>query len=133
MHVIPVHVACQFCGTEVVDGWVSLCSTVWGNVGDASLVWEPAEVRVTKRPWRDIGRWGLVTLLAGRLLRRSERAATLCPECGVVVIEPFPVADEEHPEASLTSRTVRPRTTPRAARKAGRRRRGTRSRVRDGW
>jgi hypothetical protein len=50
-----------------------------------------------ERRWRDVGRRGFVTLLHGRIFRRSERAATLCRECGAVVIEPLPVGDESDP------------------------------------
>jgi Domain of unknown function (DUF6487) len=79
---------CRFCGAEMANGWLALHGAFPLTAWDVGLTWEPAEIRTMKRRWRDIGKRGWVTLLTGRLLRRQERAAALCPQCGAVVIEP---------------------------------------------
>ena len=88
---------CRFCGAETADGWVALYGGFPMNAWHVDLIWEPAEIRTVKRRWRDIGRRGWVTLLGGRLFRRRERAAALCPRCGAVVIDPeIPVEGQQH-------------------------------------
>jgi diphthamide synthase (EF-2-diphthine--ammonia ligase) len=79
---------CLFCGAEMADGWVAVSGALPMGAWDAQLLWEPAEVRTMKRRWRDVGKRGAELVLAGRILRRNERAAALCHECGAVVIEP---------------------------------------------
>jgi hypothetical protein len=79
---------CRFCGAEMANGWVAVRGLGPLSAWDVALEWEPAEIRTMKRRWRDLGKRGRVTLLAGRFIRRSERAAALCYECGAVVIEP---------------------------------------------
>lgn len=87
--VTPGSMDCGFCGAEVASGWVAVRGAFPLDAMDVALTWEPAEIRTMKRRWRDIGRRGTVTLLTGRLLRRRERRAALCRECGAVVIDPM--------------------------------------------
>jgi hypothetical protein len=60
------------------------------SVADARAEYDDCRFcgRGPRRPWRDIGRRGTVTLLSGRLIVRRERAAALGPECGAVEIDP---------------------------------------------
>jgi hypothetical protein len=87
-------------------GWVALHGVFPMTAWDVGLTWEPAEIRTMKRRWRDVGRRGWVTLLSGRLFRRRERAAALCPRCGAVVIDPenSPVeGQQDHAPGSPTT------------------------------
>jgi hypothetical protein len=79
---------CLFCGSEMAPGWVAVKGVFPLQAWDTALIWEPAEIRTTKRRWRDIGRRGWVPLLTGRLVRRRERGAYLCHVCGAVMIDP---------------------------------------------
>jgi len=96
---------CWFCGAEMANGWVTLHGMFPLTAWDVGLTWEPAEIRTMKRRWRDIGKRGWVTLLTGRLFRREERAAALCPQCGAVVFDPqIPVEGQQDrvPGSSMT-------------------------------
>jgi hypothetical protein len=79
---------CWFCGAEMEPGWAAVTGALPMGALDAMLTWEPADVRMMKRRWRDIGKRGTVGLLGGRMFRRPERAAALCRECGAVLFDP---------------------------------------------
>jgi hypothetical protein len=68
---------CRLCRAEMANGWVTVRSLVPLSLSESALQWEPAELRTTKRRWRHFGKDGAVTLLAGRFLRRRERASDL--------------------------------------------------------
>ena len=92
---------CRFCGAEMFNGWVALRGMVPLAAWDITLTWEPDEIRTMKRRWRDIGKRGWVILLTGRLIRRQERAAALCPECGAVVFDPeIPLEQQDRVQGS---------------------------------
>jgi hypothetical protein len=95
-HVMLWAMDCWFCGAEMANGWVAVSGALPLGAWDAQLTGEPAEIRTMNRRWCDIGKRGAVILLAGRLLRRRERAAALCHECGAVVIDPtVPVGEAQ--------------------------------------
>jgi hypothetical protein len=78
----------------MAKGWVAVQGLLPFTAGDVSLIWEPAEIRTRKRRWRDIGKRGWVPVLDGRRLRRRERGAALCHQCGALVIDPVTPVDE---------------------------------------
>jgi hypothetical protein len=84
---ILVHVDCPLCGAVMASGLVAVRGAIPLTAWDVHLEWEPDEARTVKRRWRDIGRRAVVPLLSGRLLGRNERRASLCHDCGAVVMD----------------------------------------------
>ena len=81
-------VDCVFCGAAMADGWVAVQGTIPLQGWDSQLTWEDAEARAAARGWRGRFRRRTGTLMVGGLVRRRERGAHLCYDCGAVVIEP---------------------------------------------
>lgn len=95
---------CSFCGAQMTEGWVAVRGMLPLSAWYVSLEWEPAEVRTMKKRWRDLGKRGTVAVLTGRLVRRSERGASLCYGCGAVVIDPMAPVDRRGRVSDLTGR-----------------------------
>jgi hypothetical protein len=110
---------CRFCLAEMASGSVAVRSLVPLEIAAAALRWEPAELRTTKRRWRDVGKDRAVTLLASRFIRRRERAAALCLDCGAVVIEPAVSRDVIRRDPAAQARIRAARTRRRRVRVAG--------------